>query len=194
MAVTNDGVLAERMKLMSLHGLSHDAWGRYSNGGSWDYKIIAPGYKYNLTDIAAAIGIHQLARAEEMRRKRETVAQRYLEALADVEEIELPPQHVNRIHSWHLFPIRLQLQRLSIHRNAFMDELKRAGVGCSVHWRPLHMHPYYQETFGWRPEDFPVATAVWERLISLPIFSGMQEDEVEHVIRLVRSLCARYAC
>jgi perosamine synthetase len=147
MAVTGDAELAERMRLMSLHGLSHDAWGRYSGGGSWDYKIIAPGYKYNLTDIAAAIGIHQLERSEEMRIKREEIAHRYLEELSDVEEIELQHDDINRIHSWHLFPIRLRLERLSISRNEFMEKLKEDGVGCSVHWRPLHLHPYYQETW-----------------------------------------------
>ncbi len=178
---------------MSLHGLSHDAWGRYSGGGSWDYKIIAPGYKYNLTDIAAAIGIQQLARAEEMRREREAIARWYMEALADVEEIELPPEDVNRIHSWHLFPIRLQLERLAINRNEFVEELRESGVGCSVHWRPLHLHPYYQQTFGWQPEDFPTATVVWERLISLPIFPAMRNDEVDKVVRTIRSLCARHA-
>lgn len=193
MAVTHDAGLAERMRLMSLHGLSHDAWGRYANGGSWDYKIIAPGYKYNLTDIAAAIGIHQLARAEEMRCQRESIAQRYLEALAEVEELELPSEDVNRIHSWHLFPIRLKLRRLSINRDAFMRQLNEAGVGCSVHWRPLHLHPYYQETFGWQVRDFPIATALWERLISLPIFPGMHCAEVEHVIGLLKSICARHA-
>lgn len=193
MAVTVDAELAERLRLMSLHGLSHDAWGRYSGAGTWDYRIIAPGYKYNLTDIAAAIGIHQLARAEEMRLEREGIARCYLEALADTEEIELPPTDENRIHSWHLFPIKLRLPRLSIDRNTYLDKLKQAGVGYSVHWRPLHLHPYYRETFGWRPEDFPIATAVWERLISLPIFPGMRGDEVEHVIRTIKSVCARYA-
>ncbi len=193
MAVTHDAELAERMRLMSLHGLSHDAWERYSGGGSWDYKIIAPGYKYNLTDIAASLGIHQLARAEEMRQEREGIARRYLEALGGVEEIELPLEDVDRIHSWHLFPIKLRLERLAINRNVFIEELKQAGVGCSVHWRPLHLHPYYRETFGWRPEDFPVATAMWERLISLPIFPGIRDNEIEHVIRTVKGLCAHHA-
>lgn len=192
MAVTGDAELADRMRLMSLHGLSHDAWGRYSGGGSWDYKIIAPGYKYNLTDIAAAIGIHQLERAEEMRLKREEIAHRYLEELSDVEEIEIQHDDINRVHSWHLFPIRLRLERLSIDRNEFMERLKGDGIGCSVHWRPLHLHPYYQETFGWRPEDFPVATPMWERLISLPIFPGMTEDEVIYVIQSIRKICARH--
>jgi dTDP-4-amino-4,6-dideoxygalactose transaminase len=193
MAVTGNEELAQRMRLMSLHGLSHDAWDRYSGGSSWDYRIIAPGFKYNLTDIAAAIGIHQLARAEEMRNQREEIANVYLKAFEDVAEMELPPDVPNRIHAWHLFPIRLRLDSLSISRNQFIDELRQAGVGCSVHWRPLHLHPYYQETFGWRPEDLPVATSVWERLVSLPIFPGMQRNEIDHVVMTVRAICGRNA-
>jgi len=193
MAVTSSSKLADRMRLMSLHGLSADAWGRYSSNGSWDYKIVAPGYKYNLTDIAAAIGIHQLNRAEAMRRKREEVAGIYCEALGKVNQIELPAGDANRIESWHLFAIRLRLKSLTINRDEFIDELKRAGVGCSVHWRPLHLHPYYQKTFGWRAKDFPVATAQWKRLVSLPIFPGMRGDEIEHVIRAVKRICKRHA-
>lgn len=192
MAVTPDAKLAERMRLMSLHGLSHDAWGRYSGQGEWDYQIIAPGYKYNLTDIAAAIGIHQLARAEGMRRERHSIARRYLEAFSSIEEIELPPDDADRIHSWHLFPIRLRLERICINRDQFMEKLKQNGVGCSVHWRPLHLHPYYREAYAWRPTDFPVATSTWLRLISLPIFSGMRADEVAYVIQTVKAVCARY--
>jgi dTDP-4-amino-4,6-dideoxygalactose transaminase len=192
MAVTDDYELDGRMRRMALHGLSDDAWGRYMGSGNWDYQILAPGYKYNLTDIAASVGIHQLAKAEEMRRRREAVACRYLEALNEVAEIELPPASAERIHSWHLFPIKLRLDRLTVNRNRFMEELKHEGVGCSVHWRPLHLHPYYQETFGWEPQDFPISTALWERLVSLPIFPGMQDDEVEHVTKKVRQLCLRY--
>jgi perosamine synthetase len=192
MAVTANHGLAEQMRLMSLHGLSHNAWGRYTGQGTWDYRIIAPGFKYNLTDIAAAIGIHQLARAEEMRCQREELALRYLESLADVEEIELPPQDVNRRHSWHLFPIRLRLPRLSIDRNSFMDILRQAGIICSVHWRPLHLHPYYEETFGWTPADCPVASAVWERLVSLPIYPGLRDHELAHVISTIRNVCRLY--
>jgi dTDP-4-amino-4,6-dideoxygalactose transaminase len=193
MVVTNNTLLAERMKLMSLHGLSRDAWDRYSRGGSWDYRITAPGFKYNMTDIAAAIGIHQLARAEEMRCKRERIAAAYWDAFSGVEEIELPVVDSNRIHSWHLFPIRLRLTRLTIDRNEFIQELAQSGVGSSVHWRPLHLHPYYQESFGWQPEDCPVATETWRRLVSLPLFPGMREEEIEHVIHTVKLLCARYA-
>jgi perosamine synthetase len=191
MAVTNDKNLADRMRMMSLHGLSHDAWGRYSGGGSWDYQIVEAGYKYNLTDIASAIGVHQLARAEAMRVEREAIADWYREQLGDVAELDVPVAPENRIHSWHLFPIRLRLDKLSIDRNTFITELKAAGVGCSVHWRPLHLHPYYRDRMGWTPELFPVATPLWERCVSLPLFPGMREDEKLHVVRVVRDLCQR---
>jgi dTDP-4-amino-4,6-dideoxygalactose transaminase len=192
MAVTDDPALADRMRLMSLHGLSHDAWQRYSGGG-WDYKIVAPGYKYNLTDIAAAIGLKQLDRAEQMRRRREQVALRFLSAFADVDEIELPPDDANRVHAWHLFPIKLQLKRLTITRNDFVSELKAAGIGCSVHWRPLHLHPYYQDTFGYRPEDCPAATALFERILSLPIFPTMTDDDIDCVVNAVKRIVTRHS-
>ncbi|MBX7167433.1 MAG: DegT/DnrJ/EryC1/StrS aminotransferase family protein [Pirellulales bacterium] len=186
MAVTDDDELAERMRIMSLHGLSKDAWGRYSGGGTWDYRIVAPGFKYNLTDVAAALGIQQLHRAESMRVRREELALQMIDALADVEELELPPVVANRIHAWHLFPIRLRLERLRINRHEMMEELRTRGVATSVHWRPLHLHTYYEQTFGWLPEQLPQATAAWQRLISLPLFPEMRPDEVEHVVRVVR--------
>jgi perosamine synthetase len=193
MAVTDDVGLAERIRLMSLHGLSHDAWGRYSGDGSWDYRIVAPGYKYNLTDIAAAIGIHQLAKAESMRNEREMIALRYIDAFADSDELDTPHVDMDRIHSWHLFPVRLRLDRLTISRNDFMQELKTKGVGCSVHWRPLHLHPYYQETIGWRQETFPISTAVWKTVISLPIFPGMSESQIDRVVGIVTGLCRTHS-
>ncbi len=193
MAVTDHADLADRMRRMSLHGLSHDAWKRYAGDNAWDYRIVAPGYKYNLTDVAAAIGIHQLARSEDMRCQRETIARHFRERLADVEQLELPPDPADRVHAWHLFPIRLRLDRLSIDRNDFMMALRERGVGCSVHWRPLHLHPYYEETFGWQPGHLPVASAQWPRLITLPLFPGMQPDEQDHVLQVVRALCEQHA-
>ncbi len=189
MAVTDDAALADRVRLMSLHGLSHDAWKRYSGGSSWDYRILAPGFKYNMTDIAAAIGVKQLERAEAMRAERESLAMRYRSELADVDELELPSVPADRIHSWHLFAIRLHLDRLTIDRNQFIDQLRERGVGCSVHWRPLHLHPYYAEQFGWRPEEFPVATALWQRSITLPLFPGMRDEERQHVVNVIHDIC-----
>jgi perosamine synthetase len=192
MAVTNAPGLAERMRRMSLHGLSRNAWLRYTDRGNWDYEIMAPGFKYNLTDIAAAIGVHQLARAEEMRQQRERIAYSYREAFVDVDEIELPPVPVNCLHAWHLFPILLHLDRLTLDRNAFIDELRQRGVTPSVHWRPLHMHAYYQRVLGYRPEDCPNAAARFARLISLPIYSAMTNADIEHVIWSIHDIAARH--
>lgn len=188
MAVTDSPELADRMRQMSLHGLSHDAWKRYSGGAQWDYRIVAPGYKYNMTDIAAAIGIHQLQRAESLRVERENIAQFYSEALADLDELALPTRPGNRLHSWHLFPLRLNLDQVGFSRNTFIERLRARGVGCSVHWRPLHLHPYYRETFGWTPDSLPVASAVWEQFVSLPVFPAMQTEEREHVAEALREL------
>jgi dTDP-4-amino-4,6-dideoxygalactose transaminase len=193
MALTDDEKLAERIRLMSLHGLSRDAWGRFKTGGSWDYKIIAPGYKYNLTDIAAAIGIHQAARAESMRQVREHVATRYLAELASCEALELPADSPNHLHSWHLFPIRLVLDNLRIDRNQMIVELNQRGIGTSVHWRPLHLHPYYQDVIGWQSEDCPAASKMWERLISLPIFASMTDEETSYVVATVCELMQKHS-
>lgn len=193
MAVTADPGLAHRMRQMSLHGLSNDAWNRYSGSGPWDYRIVAPGYKYNLTDIAASLGTLQLRRAEALRVERETIARFYAEQLSSVVAVELPAWPENRIHAWHLFPIRLRLESLSIDRNEFISQLRAHGVGCSVHWRPLHLHPYYETTFEWTPEDLPVATAEWQRLVSLPMFPGMRDEESKHVVNVVQGLCIEFS-
>ena len=189
MAVTHNEILAEKMRLMSLHGLSRDAWQRYSESGSWDYRIMAPGFKYNLTDIAAAIGIHQLAGAFEMREQRERIAERYTEAFRHVDALELPPTDSDRLHSWHLYPIRLRLEKLTISRNEFIEQLKMNGVGCSVHWRPLHLHPFYIDRYRWPEDLFPNATHLWERVISLPLFPSMTAEEINRVVEVVRNIC-----
>jgi perosamine synthetase len=193
MAVTSDAECANRMRLMSLHGLSRDAWTRYSGVGQWDYRIQAAGYKYNLTDIAAALGIHQLARAEEMRRRRQEIAELYIDHLSGIDEFEMPRQRPNRLHSWHLFPVRLRRERLDVDRDTFLRELFTAGVAGSVHWRPLHLHPYYERTFGWRGADLPKATRVWEQLVSLPLFSAMHDEEIALVVQSLREICHRHS-
>jgi dTDP-4-amino-4,6-dideoxygalactose transaminase len=192
MAVTDRLDLADRMRLMSLHGLSHDAWARYASHGRWDYQIVAAGYKYNLTDIAAAIGVHQLERAEKMRARREQIALQYRESFATIDEIALPAFPDECLHAWHLFPLLLRLDRLSIDRDQFIEELKRRGVTPSVHWRPLHMHPYYQRTYGYRPNDCPQATARFARVVSLPLFSAMTAEEIAHVVTTVADIVTAY--
>lgn len=181
MAVTDDDALASRIRSMSLHGLSNDAWERY-RGGGWDYRIQAPGYKYNLTDLAAAIGIHQLARAEDLRRAREEIASRYLRAFAPHPTIGTPPVSVDRLHSWHLFPIRINPAGVGVNRDQIITALTARGIGTSVHWRPLHLHPFYQQQLGYRIEDCPVASRVWPTLVSLPLYPGMTAVEVDRIV------------
>ena len=188
MLVTDSPELAARARRMSLHGLSADAWQRYGASGSWRYQIVAPGFKYNLTDIAAALGRVQLTKANQLCEARRRIAARYAELLGDVEEIELPTARPDRRSSWHLYAIRLHGERLAIGRGEFIEELSRRGIGASVHWMPLHLHPYYRERFGLREGDFPVAEREWRRLISLPIFPSMSEAEQERVAGAVRSV------
>ena len=190
MACTNDDTLADRMRIMSLHGISKDAWKRFTAQGSWYYEIVAPGFKYNLTDIAAAIGIHQLRKADDFRAGRARVATRYRELLRDVEELIFPNEHPDRQHSWHLYAIRLRLDRLTLDRAAVIDEMKAAGIGTSVHWIPLHMHPYYRQTYGYKPDDYPVAARLSQEIISLPIFPSMQEEEIGYVCEKLKEIIA----
>lgn len=188
MAVTDDDQYAERMRLMSLHGMSKDAWKRYTSAGSWYYEVVAPGFKYNLTDIASAIGRVQLRRADELWRARQRIAALYRSALADVRGIELPFVDANRQHAWHLFSIRLDLSVWKRGRDAFIEELKERGVATSVHWQPLHMQPYYRDLYALRAEQFPVAAELWPRLVSLPLYPGMTEDDVSYVSDAIRSM------
>ena len=190
MAVTEDAALEERMRIMALHGMSRDAWKRFSKEGSYYYEIVAPGFKYNLTDIAAAIGIHQLRRADELHRERRRIAELYTERLADLDELILPRLMPDRAHSWHLYVIRLQLERLTLDRKAFVEELRVRGITTSVHWMPLHMHPYYRDTYGYRPADFPVAGRLYDEIVTLPLFPGMTDAQIEHVTGSIRAVIA----
>lgn len=192
MACTNDDGLADRIRVMSLHGISKDAWKRFTAEGSWYYEIVAPGFKYNLTDVAAAIGLHQLRKADQFRTGRARVAARYRALLGGVEELNLPAEDPNRIHSWHLFAIRLRLDRLTLDRAGMMEELKKAGIGVSVHWIPLHMHPYYRDTYHFNPEDYPVAAMLSREIISLPIFPDMQDEEVAYVAETLKEIISRH--
>ncbi len=191
MVTTNNAEWAARMRMMSLHGLSRDAWNRYSAQGSWYYEILSPGFKYNLTDIAAALGLAQLKKCERFWKGRERYAALYQEGFQDLPEISCPPTAPHVQHAWHLYVIQLNLDRLRIDRDEFIRQLQQAGVGCSVHFIPLHLHPYHRERGGYQPEDFPVASMVFQRIVSLPLYSKMTEDEVNRVIETVRDLVKR---
>jgi perosamine synthetase len=176
------------MRIMSLHGISHDAWKRYTAEGSWYYEIVYPGYKYNLTDVAAALGIQQLKKADRFWEQRQRCATWYNEGFRDVPEITVPHVMQEVQHAWHLYVIQLNLEQLRINRREFVELLKRENIGTSVHFIPLHLHPYYRDTFRYRPEDFPTASAVFERIISLPIYPKMNQADVQRVIETVRTL------
>jgi dTDP-4-amino-4,6-dideoxygalactose transaminase len=192
MICTDDEVLAERCRLMALHGISKDIWKRYTRDGSWYYEIVAPGFKYNMTDIAAAMGLAQLRKAEYMWRRRRQIAQRYNEAFSAIPELEIPSDRPDCQHAWHLYILRLNLDRLRIDRARFVLELKQLNIGASVHFIPLHMHPYYRETYGYAPEDFPVACKEFHRVVSLPVYSRMSDNDVEDVINSVSGLVEKW--
>jgi perosamine synthetase len=193
MATTTDAALAERMRLMSLHGMNRDPWNRYAKSGTWDYQLVAPGYKYNMTDVAAALGLSQLARAEQFRAVRERVAARYDEVFRGLDAVDTPARRPGLLHAHHLYVLQLRLERLAIDRARFIEEMKSRGIVCSVHWRPLHMHPYYAERYGYAPGDFPAAAAAWERIASLPLYPSMTADEIAEVTGAVHDICATHA-
>ena len=191
MITTNNGEWAARMRMMSLHGLSRDAWNRYSAQGSWYYEILSPGFKYNLTDIAAALGLAQLKKCDRFWKGRERYAAMYQEGFQSFPEILCPPAAPHVQHAWHLYVIQLNLELLRIGRDEFIRQLQEAGVGCSVHFIPLHLHPYHRDMGGYRPEDFPVSTRVFKHIVSLPLYSKMSEGEINRVIDTVRDLVKR---
>ncbi len=193
MNTTDDDEVAARMRQMSLHGLSRNAWNRFSAKGSWYYEIEAPGYKYNMPDIAAAIGIGQLHRADEFLEGRRSAAERYVEAFADnplVSTLDVQP-YVH--HSWHLLVIKLNTGSLSIDRNDIIVKLNEAGIGTSVHYTPLHLHPLYRERYGYQPQDLPVAARVFEQMISLPVFASITPAQVDYVAATVNRIAREYA-
>ncbi|WP_286934244.1 MULTISPECIES: DegT/DnrJ/EryC1/StrS family aminotransferase [Aminobacterium] len=188
MVVTANPEIAKRCSIMRLHGIDRDAFDRYtSEKPSWYYEIVAPGFKYNMTDIAASIGIHQLKKAHAFKEKRTAIAKRYAEAFKDL-PVTLPvmPQ-TKEDHAWHLFILRLT-ENAPLSRNEFIQKMSEAGIGCSVHFIPLHMHPYWQKTYQLREEDYPIATRAYKGAVSLPIYTKMTDKDVDKVIKTVRSL------
>lgn len=192
MATTANPDWASRMRMMSLHGISLDAWDRYTDKGSWYYEILSPGYKYNLTDVAAALGIEQLKRCDALYGARRRIAARYNEAFAALTELQIPRCPTELQHAWHLYMIQLNLERLTIDRAEFIKALKSQNIGASVHFIPLHLHPFYRDTFGYLPNDFPNASSVFERIVSLPIYPKMTEGDVERVIAAVHTICKQH--
>jgi perosamine synthetase len=187
MVTTERDDYAARMKLMSLHGLSGDAWNRYSARGHWYYEVVDFGFKYNMTDMAAALGLRQLERMSAFQRRREQIARRYSDGFGDLDTCFGPRDAGYGMHAWHLYVLELNLEALAVGRNDVVERLRQKGVATSVHFIPLNLQPVYQRTYGYQPGQFPVAEAVFERACSLPIYPGMTEEDVEHVIDAVRT-------
>ena len=186
MAVTRDPALAARMKVMRLHGINRDAFDRFTaKVPSWYYEIVAPGFKYNLTDIAAAMGIHQLKRAQGFQQKRAQLAALYDELLADLPLILPPRPAAGEVHSWHLYVLRLT-DDAPIGRDALIEALYAAGIGCSVHYIPLHLHPYWRERYDLQAADYPHSQHAYERMLSVPLYTRMTEDDVRRVAAALR--------
>ncbi len=180
--------LLQDARLWGLHGMSRDAWKRYGHDGNIFYEVLRPGYKYNLTDIQAALGIQQLRRLPEFHRRRREIAKQYNDAFARYGELILPSERSDVEHAWHLYAVRLQLDRLDIPRNQFIEELRSRNIGCSVHFPPIHMHPYYRDKYGYRATDFPIAHAAFEQLLSLPLAPRMTDGDVQDVIDAVSDI------
>ena len=190
--LTGDPEIIEQARIWSLHGMSRDAYKRYSAEGSWYYEVILPGFKCNMTDIQAAIGLHQLRKLPQFQARRREIVRRYGEAFSRVEELQTPAERPEVESAWHLYALRLNLERLTIDRAQFIQELKARNIGTSVHFIPIHLHPYYRDKYGYKPKDFPVAYGNYQRLISLPLNLRMSDQDVDDVIEAVLDVVNTY--
>ena len=188
MITTEDDALAEKIGVASLHGMDRNAWKRYDSSGSWFYEIHDLGFKYNLSDVHAAIGLAQLRRSGELTSRRRAIARLYNEAFANDPALQIPHSEAGIEHAWHLYVLRLRPDRLKIDRAQFVDRLRESGVGTSVHCIPLNTMDYYQKQYGYRTGDFPIAEDVYSRCLSLPIYPLMSDEDIAYVIANVRAL------
>jgi dTDP-4-amino-4,6-dideoxygalactose transaminase len=188
MIATRNPEIAARCRVMRLHGISRDAFDRYSSKTpSWYYEVVAPGFKYNMTDIAASLGIHQLKKVYRFQQRRAEIAQSYNQAFADL-PVLLPPQAPKKdMHAWHLYVLRLT-ENAPVQRDRFIELMAEAGIGCSVHFIPLHLHPYWRDQYSYQPDDFPHTCKMYQAIVSLPIYTRMTAADVDRVIAAVRSI------
>jgi dTDP-4-amino-4,6-dideoxygalactose transaminase len=190
--ITASPVLADELRVWALHGMSRDAYKRYEQGGSWFYEVVRPGFKANMTDIQAAMGIHQLARLEWMHARRTEIAALYTDAFSEINELQPPVPATGTSHAWHLYVLRLHLEQLTIDRDGFIRELTDRNIGTSVHFIPIHLHPYYRDRYGYSPQDFPVAYSEYLKTISLPLHPGLSDSDVRDVIDAVIDVVERH--
>jgi dTDP-4-amino-4,6-dideoxygalactose transaminase len=189
--------LLEEARAWGLHGMNRDAYKRYAADGSWSYEVVRPGFKYNMTDIQAAIGLHQLTKLPEFHRRRREIARRYDDAFRRYEELQTPVERQVVEHAWHLYTLRLNVDCFrsvasgtprSAVRDRFIEQLKARNIGASVHFIPIHLHAYYRQKYGYKPQDFPVAFDAYERILSLPLYPRMTDGDVEDVILAVQDV------
>jgi dTDP-4-amino-4,6-dideoxygalactose transaminase len=186
--LTGDPDFVARARTISLHGMSRDAWRRYDRGGNWRYEVLLPGFKYNMTDVAAALGLVQLRKLTHHQQRRREIVQQYDAAFAGHPALETPVTRPGVEHAWHLYVLRLNPAALRINRDRFIEELAERGIGASVHFIPIHLHPYYRDKYQYQPTDFPVAYSTYFRLLSLPLHPGLREEEVGLIIDTVRAV------
>jgi dTDP-4-amino-4,6-dideoxygalactose transaminase len=186
--LTGHKALLDAARRWSLHGMNSDAWKRYGTDGSSFYDVVCPGFKYNMTDIQAALGLHQLRKLPQFHARRRSIVEKYQAALQSCEELQVPSERNDVHHAWHIYALRLNLERTRITRDRFIREMRDRNIGCSVHFIPIHLHTYYREKYQFKPEQFPVALREYQRLISLPLSPRMTDQDVEDVIDAVISI------
>lgn len=190
--LTGSVPLVDEARIWSLHGMSRDAWKRYSAEGSWYYEVIRAGFKYNMADIQAAVGLHQLRKLAAFHARRVEIAHRYNESFSEIPELQTPAERPEIEHAWHIYALRLSPALLACSRNQFIEELKRRNIPTSVHFIPIHLHPYYRDKYGFRPDDFPVAYQEYRRMVSLPLYPRMSDQDVDDVIETVLDVVEKY--
>ena len=183
--LTGDPETIDKARIWSLHGMSRDAWKRYSSEGSWFYEVLCPGFKYNMTDIQAAIGLHQLKKLSQFQVRRREIVQRYNAAFSHFEQFQLPAERSDVEHAWHIYVLRLKPEQIGMARDQFIEELRIRNVSSSVHFIPVHLHPYYRDKYGYSAEAFPIAYREYQRMISLPLYPRMSDQDVDDVIEAV---------
>jgi dTDP-4-amino-4,6-dideoxygalactose transaminase len=190
--LTGKPELIEKARALALHGMNRNAWNRYGQGGSWQYDVTAAGFKYNMPDVLAAIGLAQLKKLPGFQKKRKEIAAFYSKVFSPMPELEVPAVRPEVEHAWHLYPLRLNLRALTISRDRFIDELQRRGISTSVHFIPVHLFSYYRKKYGFKPQDFPVALEQYARLISLPFHPRLTGEDLSRVISAVSEIVRKF--
>ncbi len=191
--LTGDPELIEKARVWSLHGMSRDAYRRYSSEGSWFYEVVLPGFKCNMTDIQASLGLQQLKKLPAFQARRREIVRQYNEAFSRMPALRLPVERPEVESAWHLYVIRLNLEMLRIGRDQFIEELRARNIGASVHFIPIHLHKYYRDKYGYKPDDFPVAYREYQRIVSLPLYPRMTDEDVNDVIEAVHDVLTKFA-